>query len=259
MVNAPEIMAETATNETLQGAIGAGSSVFLWLAGETESENMPLATGQFCGSEVGDTVYAQAKVDQSMEATFDSLTGTDREVLVTCSVPSGRLSFRSKIKYRLRPLGRAGSDSDRLMLAWPEAIAVEVFRSDHRVHLGTAEVRVGVELPENSTFAEENGEPMRVTRIRDISSGGVGLFIRTGRGNPGLRKSERVRITISYGDAQLSIEGRVAHPTRVRPDSQYIGIAFDELASFQQRETRHAVQRLVADLGRLEARRARLH
>ena len=154
---------------------------------------------------------------------------------------------------------------EALQLTFPADVKAVQRRNNYRVRVPEdSDLRVRAwRVPEYFILAEK---PMAaqelVARVRDISIGGLGVFLLPkGEEPPKVLSGERLRISLRYRELdELILEGRLRYiPPAGTPTPIRAGIQFKKLENnLEGRQNLAALTRIVGELQREEVRRTRL-
>ncbi len=152
---------------------------------------------------------------------------------------------------------------EALLLAYPNEIKSVQRRANYRVAIpaeGDLMVQVW-RIPEHHVLRDKPSATLLLpVRLRDLSTGGMGVFIPPKDGEPvKLAADQRLRIAITRQDDQVLVEGRTRHMQLTPDRSLRLGIQFKKLEdNLEGRQTLAKLTHVVGQLHREEVRRMRL-
>lgn len=153
---------------------------------------------------------------------------------------------------------------EALVLKKPQTLKVIQRRASYRVRIADgAEMQLRVwRIGERSYLRDRPMAAQELAvELRDLSMGGVGVTIKGKNGEPPrITETDRLRIQLTYQSHILLLEGRLRSSlTPSHNDMVRSGIQFKQMQEdLEGRQTMAALTRIVGELQRDEARRARL-
>lgn len=196
------------------------------------------------------------------------------DTLIADRQPCG-ISFKSvqtKVVFAATALRReerfrinATTVVEAVLLQFPHEIKAVQRRCNYRVHIPLNADWVSVRIWRIGEKADLRDRPMAAqeiaTKIRDLSTGGMGVTLTGTNGlPPKVTSLDRLRIEIARQDQRLLLEGRMKHPadagtqTTVRAGLQFKSLQDD----IQSRQMLAQLTKIVGELQREEIRRFRM-
>jgi len=202
---------------------------------------------------------------QGEEALIDELIGSGQSVGISFKSGETKVVFASVV-LRRNPEYAVRDDLKvaALFLRHPEEIKSIQRRNTYRVRVPEDEaitVRVWRLAPGVPLRDKPPARQQLKVKLRDLSIGGVGVFMTGDDGKPPLVSIEdRLRIEITTKDLCMLVEGHLRHPALpVMGDTVRAGIQFKSLErDLQGRQILATLTRIVGELHREEIRRYRM-
>lgn len=201
----------------------------------------------------------------------------DERALIDAMILGGQaagLSFKSGTKkvvfasqlLRREPNYAVNADTivEALLVARPKAVKAIQRRSNYRVRVpGDCDLRVRVWRIGQHVYLGDRPPAAQelIVRVRDMSTGGVGVTFLPRDGEPPRVTSEdRLRVAVDYHDISTLIEGRMRHPSLISSATPTpAGIQFKALQNnLAGRQTLAQLTKILGELQRAEVRRMRL-
>ena len=151
---------------------------------------------------------------------------------------------------------------DALLMAWPKEIKSVQRRSDYRARVPAgSSIRANVwRIPEHHFLADRPPAAAEIEcSIRDLSLGGMCLFVSPRADEPRLAVDQRLRIQLTWNGGAILIEGRARHGRPLPGGDVRLGVQFRKMDnSIEGRQSMAALTGVVGQLQRDELRRMRL-
>jgi c-di-GMP-binding flagellar brake protein YcgR len=156
----------------------------------------------------------------------------------------------------------AETQTPAMLLPIPAELKTIQRRTNYRVAI-TPDADLSVRMWKLAEHTHLNDRPLPSQEIkaelRDISLGGLGVFLRSRTGgDPQVIAGQRVRTELKFGEVILLLDGRIREGTEANATGMRTGVAFKTLDNqLEGRQKLAQLARLVGDLQRDEVKRLR--
>ena len=252
-------MAEAAKRDLLRDAIARNSAAVVSLP----SAGMLRHHKSRFLSECADGFWVESVPAERV--LVDALVASEEPVGVSFKSGHTKVVFTSPVSRR-DPEYRINAETvvEAILLPFPPEVKAIQRRSNYRVGVrGDSALSVRIWRIAEHTYLKDR--PMAVQEVncevRDISLGGLGVTFKGEDGQPPkVSQADRLRISLSYNEISLLMEGRMRAP-HGQQDKDLIraGVQFKKLENdLEGRQNLAHLTRIVGELQREEVRRHRL-
>lgn len=198
---------------------------------------------------------------------LEQLMATNQPVGVTLKTQIHKIVFTTIIlQYRADLRINTELAVDALLLVWPADLKAVQRRADYRVTIPLdADLTIRAwRIPDHHILRDRPPSACELdVKVRNLSAGGLALVWTPDQDDDGeappLAVDQRLRISVSYPDGELLLEGRVKHVRDLEEGQVRLGVQFKKLENdIEGRQTLTELTHIVGQLQRDEIRRHRL-
>ena len=196
----------------------------------------------------------------------DQMVGSRRQAGFSFKAGNTKVVFASTIlrwepAYALNPTFTVQA----MLVEWPSELRAIQRRANYRATVvADSDVTVRIwRIGRSAYLADRPASSHEIpARLRDISTGGIGVVFLPGEEPPRITPEDRLRIQLNLPDGgEMLLEGRLRYPIKVPKDAKDVraGIQFKQLNDdMAERQMLATLTKVVGELQRAEARRFRL-